>query len=54
MVLGLARQRFPNREEILPIASNLLNRNFTATAPNRIWLAETDQGWLYLAAILDL
>jgi putative transposase len=53
------RQRFPNREEILPIASNLLNRNFTATAPNRIWLAdityiETDQGWLYLAAILDL
>jgi len=43
----------------LPIAPNLLDRNFTATAPNRIWFAdityiETDQGWLYLAAILDL
>src|SRR3954449_3087817 len=38
---------------------NLLERNFTATAPNRIWLAdityiETDQGWLYLAAVMDL
>jgi putative transposase len=42
-----------------PIAPNLLNRNFTATAPNRIWLAdityvETDEGWLYLATVLDL
>ena len=42
-----------------PIAPNLLERNFTAAAPNRIWLAdityiETSQGWLYLAAILDL
>ena len=43
----------------LPIAPNLLDRNFTAAAPNRIWLAdityvETDQGWLYLATVLDL
>jgi transposase InsO family protein len=43
----------------LPIAPNLLDRNFTATAPNRIWLAdityvETREGWLYLAAIMDL
>jgi transposase InsO family protein len=43
----------------LPIAPNLLDRNFTTTAPNRIWLAdityiETDQGWLYLATVLDL
>ena len=42
-----------------PIAPNLLARNFTAAAPNRIWLAdityvETDQGWLYLAAVMDL
>jgi len=42
-----------------PIAPNLLERNFTAPAPNRIWLAdityiETDQGWLYLAAVMDL
>ena len=42
-----------------PIAPNLLNRNFSAAAPNRIWLTdityvETDQGWLYLAAVMDL
>jgi len=43
----------------LPIAPNLLDRNFTATAPNRIWLVdityiETDQGRLYLAVVMDL
>ena len=42
-----------------PIAPNLLDRDFTAAAPNRIWLAdityvETDQGWLYLATVMDL
>jgi transposase InsO family protein len=42
-----------------PIAANLLERNFTVAAPNRIWLAdityvETDQGWLYLATVMDL
>ena len=42
-----------------PIAPNLLGRNFSAAARNQIWLAdityiETGQGWLYLAAILDL
>jgi putative transposase len=53
------RVRTTDSRHDLPIAPNLLDRNFTATAPNRIWLAdityiETDQGWLYLAAILDL
>jgi len=42
-----------------PIAPNLLQRQFTATAPNRIWLADitylpTGEGWLYLAAVMDL
>ena len=42
-----------------PIAPNLLDRDFTAAKPNQIWLAdityiETDQGWLYLAAVMDL
>src|SRR5437899_8310904 len=50
--------RSTNSQHDLPIASNLLNRNFVATAPNRIWLAdityvETDQGWLYLATVMD-
>jgi transposase InsO family protein len=43
----------------LPIAPNLLERDFTATAPNQTWVTDitflwTQQGWLYLAAILDL
>ena len=43
----------------LPIAPNLVVRDFTAPAPNRTWLADityipTAEGWLYLAAIMDL
>jgi putative transposase len=42
-----------------PIAPNVLDRNFTVTAPNKVWVTDvtyiaTDEGWLYLAAILDL
>jgi transposase InsO family protein len=42
-----------------PVKENLLDRNFTADDPNRIWLADityitTQEGWLYLAALLDL
>jgi putative transposase len=43
----------------LPIAPNLLARNFTVAAPNTVWVGDmtyiaTDQGWLYLAVVLDL
>jgi len=43
----------------LPVAPNLLNRNFQPDAPNRVWTSDityiqTDAGWLYLAMILDL
>jgi putative transposase len=43
----------------LPIAANLLDRNFAAEKPDQIWLADityipTSEGWLYLAVILDL
>jgi putative transposase len=42
-----------------PVAPNLLLRNFEAETPDRKWLADityipTGEGWLYLAAILDL
>ena len=42
-----------------PVAPNILERDFTATAPNRKWVADityipTAEGWLYLAAVLDL
>ena len=41
------------------VASNLLDQDFSAEAPNRKWAADisyiwTAQGWLYLAVILDL
>ena len=53
------RMRTTDSRHDFPIAPNLLDRNFTAAAPNRIWLTdityiETDQGWLYLAAVMDL
>jgi len=40
-------------------APNLLNQDFTAPAPNRKWVSDftyidTAEGWLYLAAVLDL
>jgi putative transposase len=42
-----------------PIAPNVLKRNFTAPAPNKVWVADityiwTREGWTYLAALLDL
>ena len=43
----------------LPIAQNLLDRNFSVCAPNQVWSGDityiaTDEGWLYLAAVIDL
>ena len=42
-----------------PIAPHLLEQDFTATAPNQRWVTDityipTDEGWLSLAAIMDL
>ena len=42
-----------------PIAPNLLKRDFTADAANTKWVADitgigTAEGWLYLAAIVDI
>ena len=42
-----------------PVASNVLERDFEAATPNQKWLADstyipTDEGWLYLALVLDL
>jgi len=43
----------------LPIAPNLLNRNFTVAAPNQVWVGDityiaTEEGWLFLAVVIDL
>jgi len=42
-----------------PVAKNLLKQNFFADKPNQVWVADityipTGEGWLYLAAIVDL
>lgn len=43
----------------LPVAPDLVQRRFTPAAPNLVWSGDityvpTDEGWLYLAAVLDL
>ena len=42
----------------LPVAENVLNREFEQALPDRVWLADitylwTREGWLYLACVLD-
>src|ERR687889_250618 len=62
-IRALARRRFrpttTDSRHSLPIAPNLLQQKFTVSEPNRVWLADityipTGEGWLYLAAVLDL
>ena len=43
----------------LPISPNLLNREFTVAEPDKVWVGDityiaTDEGWLYLAVVIDL
>ena len=42
-----------------PVAENVLNREFEQPSPDRVWVADityiwTDEGWLYLACVLDV
>ena len=48
-----------NSSHTLPLAPNLLDRQFAVAAPDRAWVSDityvaTDEGWLYLAGIKDL
>lgn len=43
----------------LPIAPNLLDRQFDVDAPDKVWVGDityiaTDEGWLFLAVVIDL
>src|SRR5207253_6219661 len=43
----------------LPVAPDLLKRDFEQVAPDKVWAAdityiETSEGWLYLAVVIDL
>lgn len=48
-----------NSRHSLPVAPNRLEQRFDAAAPNEKWVGDityiaTDEGWLYLAVLLDL
>lgn len=59
---GASKRRFKattNSAHDLPVAPNLLARNFAVDAPNRVWTGDityiwTEEGWLYLAVVIDL
>jgi transposase InsO family protein len=48
-----------NSKHSLPVAPNLLEQDFMADRPDQKWVSDityiwTDEGWLYLAVVLDL
>jgi len=48
-----------NSKHNLPVAPNLLQQDFSAMAPNQKWVGDitylwTEEGWLYLAVVIDL
>ena len=52
-------RRTTKAAESRPPAENLLNRNFTVSRTNTVWVSDitycaTAEGWVYLAVVLDL
>ena len=52
-------KRTTNAVHPYPITPNVLNQEFMAQAPNKKWVGDityipTGEGWLYLAAVMDL
>ena len=52
-------QRTTDSQHGLPVAANILDRQFTVPTPNTAWVSDitylwTREGWLYLVVILDL
>jgi len=52
------RPRTTQSDPAQPVMANILGRDFTASAPNQIWLGDityidTDEGFLYLAGLED-
>lgn len=52
-------KRTTDSKHNLPVAPNLLHRNFSVGRPNAVWCSDitylwTLEGWLYLAVIIDL
>jgi putative transposase len=61
-IAGKKRKKFcvtTDSRHVDPIAPNIVQRHFDAPVPNAVWVTDvtyvwTHEGWLYLAAILDL
>jgi transposase InsO family protein len=61
-IVAKMRRRFKvttHSKHTLPVAENLLQKPFVAGKANTVWVSDityvrTDEGWLYLAAILDV
>ena len=61
-IVSFTRRRYrltTNSDHKLPVAEDLVERVFSAAAPNNLWVSDityiwTWEGWLYLAAIMDV
>jgi len=61
-LVAVAKKKYKvttDSEHSLPVYNNVLNRDFTTTAINQKWAGDityirTNEGWLYLAVIIDL
>lgn len=52
-------RRTTDSDHNYPIAENILERNFEVDRPDQLWGSDitylwTQQGWLYLAVVIDL
>jgi len=61
-IVSISKKRFKattDSKHSFPVCSNLLNQNFYSQAPNQAWVGDityipTEEGWLYLATVIDL
>ncbi len=61
-IVAVQKRKFrltTNSKHDYPVWPNILNRNFVVKKPNAVWVSDityvwTFEGWLYVAAVLDL
>lgn len=61
-IQAVARRRYrytTDSKHDYPVAPNILERNFTVSGQDRVWLTDityvpTEEGWLYLGVVMDL